>query len=106
MRSAASWTVEIFSAPSSSSWRSNFSSRAIMISTVSRESAPRSTNLDSAVTESRSVPSCSAMISRTSERTWALSWCDVMVSTAEGGHSETSGARRDEGESEVSATPK
>ena len=31
-------------------WISNFSSRAIMISTVSRESAPRSTNLDSAAT--------------------------------------------------------
>ena len=31
-------------------WISNFSSSAIMISTVSRESAPRSTNLDSAAT--------------------------------------------------------
>ena len=50
IRSAASCTVEIFSAPSSSSWMSNFSSSAIMISTVSRESAPRSTNLDSAST--------------------------------------------------------
>lgn len=45
-----------------------------MISTVSRESAPRSTNLDSAETASSSVPSCSAMISRTSARTWALSY--------------------------------
>jgi len=74
-----------------------------MISTVSRESAPRSTNLDSGATcrarhhvrrilahnqltdrriqyihmhkrtVSRSVPSCSAMISRTSARTSALS---------------------------------
>lgn len=50
IRSAASCTVEIFSAPSSSSCSSNFSSSAIMISTVSRESAPRSENLASAAT--------------------------------------------------------
>ena len=39
-----------------------------MISTVSRESAPRSTNLASAATASRSVPSCSEMIVRTFSR--------------------------------------
>lgn len=50
MRSAASCTVLIFSAPSSSRVISNFSSSAIMISTVSRESAPRSVNLASGAT--------------------------------------------------------
>ena len=66
--SAASWTVAIFSAPSSSRVISNCSSSAIMISTVSRESAPRSTNLASAATASRSVPSCSEMMVRTFSR--------------------------------------
>ena len=50
IRSAASWTVARPSAPSSSRVTSNFSSRAIMISTVSRESAPRSANLASGPT--------------------------------------------------------
>ena len=36
-----------------------------MISTVSRESAPKSTNLASAATASSSVPSCSEMMLRT-----------------------------------------
>ena len=66
--SAASWTVPIFSAPSSSSVISNCSSNAIMISTVSKESAPKSTNLESAATASRSVPSCSEMIPLTLSR--------------------------------------
>ena len=66
--SAASWTVPIFSAPSSSSVISNCSSNAIMISTVSKESAPKSTNLESAATASRSVPSCSEMIPLTFSR--------------------------------------
>jgi len=66
--SAASWTVPIFSAPSSSSVISNCSSNAIMISTVSKESAPKSTNLESAATASRSVPSCSEMMPLTLSR--------------------------------------
>lgn len=52
--SAASATVVIFSAPSSSKAISNYSSKAIIISTVSKESAPKSTNLDSALTSSKS----------------------------------------------------
>merc|ERR1712205_127843 len=65
IRSVASCTVVIFSAPSSSRVMENSSSSAIMISTVSRLSAPRSTNLESATTVSRSEPSCSAMMLRT-----------------------------------------
>ena len=39
-----------------------------MISTVSKESAPKSTNLESAATASRSVPSCSEMMPLTLSR--------------------------------------
>ena len=46
----------------------NCSSNAIMISTVSKESAPKSTNLESAATASRSVPSCSEMMPLTLSR--------------------------------------
>ena len=49
-----------------------------MISTVSRESAPRSTNLASAATASRSVPSCSEMMERTLSR---VSWDYAREST-------------------------
>lgn len=63
IRSAAFPTVTILSALSCSTWMSNLSSRAIMISTVSRESAPRSVNLESGVMEFLSQASCSAMMS-------------------------------------------
>lgn len=43
-----------------------------MISTVSRESAPKSTNLASAAMASRSVPSCSEMMDRTLPRVSSL----------------------------------
>ena len=61
-----------------------------MISTVSRESAPRSTNLASAATASRSVPSCSEMMVRTLTRV-SSDWKDdarkgVSQSKPEGGN--------------------
>src|SRR5262245_15281385 len=62
----ASLTVTIFSASSSGISRSNSSSKAITSSTVSRESAPRSSmNLAAGVTSPSSTPSCSLMISFT-----------------------------------------
>src|SRR5215471_6787286 len=62
----ASPTVTIFSASSSGIWMSKCSSSAMTSSTVSRESAPRSSmNLAFGVTSSSSTPSCSMMISFT-----------------------------------------
>src|SRR4029453_2642405 len=62
----ASPTVTIFSASSSGIWMSKFSSRAMTSSTVSRESAPRSSmNFAFGLTSSSSTPSCSTMISFT-----------------------------------------
>src|SRR5689334_3682880 len=62
----ASPTVTIFSASSSGIWMSKCSSRAMTSSTVSRESAPRSSmNFAVGVTSSSSTPSCSMMISFT-----------------------------------------
>src|ERR1700734_2181197 len=59
----ACWTVVIFSASSSGISVSNSSSRAITNSTVSSESAPRSsTNEASLVTSSSLTPNCSATI--------------------------------------------
>src|SRR5262245_59403421 len=66
----ASPTVTIFSASSSGISRSNSSSNAITSSTVSRESAPRSSmNLAFGLTSSSSTPSCSQMISFTRSST-------------------------------------
>src|SRR5262249_45364776 len=62
----ASPTVTIFSASSSGIWMSKCSSRAMTSSTVSSESAPRSSmNFAVGVTSSSSTPSCSTMISFT-----------------------------------------
>src|SRR3954469_13676796 len=62
----ACWTVVIFSASSSGISISNSSSRAITSSTVSRESAPRSsTNEASFTTCSALTPNCSATIALT-----------------------------------------
>src|SRR5262247_356713 len=59
----ACWTVVIFSASSSGISVSNSSSRAITSSTVSSESAPRSsTNEDSFLISASFTPSCSATI--------------------------------------------
>src|SRR5690606_35650053 len=59
----ASCTVVIFSASSSGISVSNSSSRAITSSTVSRESAPRSSTKEALlVTSSSLTPSCSATI--------------------------------------------
>src|SRR5579862_4399766 len=66
------WTVVIFSASSSGISISNSSSRAITSSTVSSESAPRSsTNEASLVTCSCLTPSCSA--------TMALTCCSTVL---------------------------
>src|SRR5215831_20519102 len=66
----ASPTVVIFSASSSGISRSNSSSKAITSSTVSRESAPRSSmNFALGLTSSSSTPSCSQMISLTRSST-------------------------------------
>src|SRR6185369_7085467 len=63
MYSTASLTRVIFSASSSGISMPNSSSNAITSSTVSRESAPRSsTNDASGVTSSSSTPSCSTMM--------------------------------------------
>src|SRR5207249_10259100 len=62
----ASPTVTIFSASSSGIWMSKCSSSAMTSSTVSSESAPRSSmNFAAGVTSSSSTPSCSMMISFT-----------------------------------------
>src|SRR5881628_2482751 len=61
-----SWTVRIFSASSSEISMSYSSSSAITSSTMSRESAPRSSMKDAVgVTSSSLTPSCSQMISFT-----------------------------------------
>src|SRR2546427_3991762 len=66
----ASPTVVIFSASSSGISRSNSSSKAITSSTVSSESAPRSSmNFALGLTSSSSTPSCSTMISLTRSST-------------------------------------
>jgi len=70
--SAASCTVAMFSAPSSSSVMSNCSSSDIMISTVSSESAPRSTNFASGETLSSSAFSCWLMMLRTFDNVSSL----------------------------------
>src|SRR5690606_2067766 len=60
-KSMACWTVVIFSASSSGISVSNSSSRAITSSTVSKESAPRSSTKDASfVTSSSFTPNCSA----------------------------------------------
>src|SRR5215471_18320958 len=59
----ASLTVRIFSASSSGISRSNASSNAMTSSTVSSESAPRSSTKEAfGVTSPSSTPSCSTMI--------------------------------------------
>src|SRR5690348_13830716 len=59
----ACWTLVIFSASSSGISHSNSSSSAITSSTLSRESAPRSsTNEDSFLMSASATPSCSATI--------------------------------------------
>src|SRR5262249_29542147 len=59
----ASFTVRIFSASSSGISMSKASSKAITSSTVSRESAPRSSTKEAlGVTSPSSTPSCSTMI--------------------------------------------
>src|SRR3954463_3469784 len=59
----ACWTLVIFSASSSGISHSNSSSRAITSSTLSSESAPRSsTNEDSVLMSASATPSCSATI--------------------------------------------
>src|SRR5436305_12883375 len=66
MYSTASLTFLIFSASSSEISTPNSSSNAMISSTVSSESAPRSsTNDASGVTSSASTPSCSTMIDLT-----------------------------------------
>src|SRR3972149_2274139 len=63
MYSVASLTVTISSASSSGISMPNSSSKAMTSSTMSRESAPRSSmNLASGVTSSASTPNCSTMI--------------------------------------------
>src|SRR5437899_2854847 len=69
----ACWTVVIFSASSSGISVSNSSSRAITSSTVSRESAPRSsTNEDSFLISASFTPSCSATIFLTRCSTFSI----------------------------------
>ena len=68
------WTEESFSADSSPISTPNSSSRAITISTASRESAPRSsTNLELSVTFSSSTPSCLLTMDFTLSRTCKVS---------------------------------
>src|SRR6266496_2558573 len=69
----ASWTVRIFSASSSGISISKASSKAMTSSTVSSESAPRSsTNEALGVTSPSSTPSCSTMICFTFSSTAAM----------------------------------
>src|ERR1700722_10339595 len=70
----ASCTVRIFSASSSGISISKASSNAITSSTVSRESAPRSSTKEALeVTSPSSTPSCSTMICFTLSSTAAMS---------------------------------
>src|SRR5271154_6583544 len=69
----ACWTVVIFSASSSGISVSNSSSRAMTSSTVSSESAPRSsTNDDSFLISASFTPSCSATIFLTRCSTFSM----------------------------------
>src|SRR5215471_7901461 len=69
----ARWTVVIFSASSSGISVSNSSSRAMTSSTVSSESAPRSsTNEDAFLISASFTPSCSAMIFLTRCSTFSI----------------------------------
>src|SRR6185437_6166421 len=69
----ASWTVRIFSASSSGISISKASSNAITSSTVSSESAPRSSTKEAlGVTSPSSTPSCSTMICFTFSSTAAM----------------------------------
>src|SRR5215831_451197 len=69
----ACWTVVIFSASSSGISVSNSSSSAITSSTVSRESAPRSsTKEDSFLISASFTPSCSATIFLTRCSTFSI----------------------------------
>src|SRR5262245_57586181 len=73
MNSIACLTVVIFSASSSGISVSNSSSRAITSSTVSSESAPRSsTNEDSFLISASFTPSCSATIFLTRCSTFSI----------------------------------
>src|SRR5579862_3379908 len=73
MYSTASFTVAIFSASSSGISMPKFSSKAMTSSTVSRESAPRSSTKEAVgVTSPSSTPSCSTMIVFTRSSTLAI----------------------------------
>src|SRR5215831_4828418 len=79
----ACWTVVIFSASSSGISVSNSSSRAITSSTVSRESAPRSsTNEDSFLISASLTPSCSATIFFTRCSTFSIAGSFPLVGCA------------------------
>src|SRR5215213_1530988 len=74
MYSTASRTLLIFSASSSGISMPNSSSKAITSSTISRESAPRSSvKLASSVTSSSSTPNCSTMMLLTRSATAIVS---------------------------------
>src|SRR5271156_416063 len=83
----ASCTVRIFSASSSGISISKASSNAMTNSTVSRESAPRSSTNDAfCVTSPSSTPSCSTIICFTFSSTAAMSSpCDCVYATMEDG---------------------
>src|SRR3990170_728277 len=69
----ACWTVRIFSESSSGMSSSKASSKAITNSTVSSESAPRSSTKDAVgVTSASSTPNCSTMICFTFSATEAM----------------------------------
>src|SRR5262249_40754812 len=79
----ACWTVVIFSASSSGISVSNSSSRAITSSTVSRESAPRSsTKEDSFLISASLTPSCSATIFLTRCSTFSIAGSFPLVGCA------------------------
>src|SRR5438876_591183 len=87
MKSTASWTVRIFSAFSSGISISKASSKAITSSTVSKESAPRSsTNLASGTTSSSSTPNCSAMIFFTRSSMAAIDFATSLPSLQQAPH--------------------
>src|SRR3989475_862430 len=87
MKSTASCTVRIFSAFSSGISISNASSKAITSSTVSKESAPRSsTNLASGTTSSSSTPNCSAMIFFTRSSMAAIDFATSLPSPQQATH--------------------
>src|SRR5262249_24346378 len=83
MYAMACWTVVIFSASSSGISVSNSSSRAITSSTVSRESAPRSsTKEDSFLISASLTPSCSATIFLTRCSTFSIAGSFPLVGCA------------------------